>query len=78
MVKTTLYLPEELKRKVELLAERRGVSEADVIRAAITREVGEEPTGDPRSRFPVFRSGNREPFAERDEELLGEIGFEQP
>lgn len=75
MVKTTLYLPEELKRKVELAARRRGVSEADVIRAAITREVGEEPVPDAAARFPVFHSGNREPFAERDEELLNEIGF---
>ena len=47
----------------------------DVIRAAIRREVGEEPLPDSAARFPVLHSGNREPFAERDEELLNEIGF---
>ncbi|MDR1767907.1 MAG: ribbon-helix-helix domain-containing protein [Propionibacteriaceae bacterium] len=35
MVKTTLYLPEPLKHAVELEAERRGVSEAEVIRSAV-------------------------------------------
>lgn len=75
MVKTTIYLPEDLKRRVEQLAERRGVSEADVIRAAIAHEVADEPAEHPVRLFPVFHSGNRQPFAERDEELLGELTF---
>lgn len=34
-VKTTLYLPEELKAQVEREARRRGIAEAEVIRLAL-------------------------------------------
>lgn len=34
-VKTTLYLPDQLKAEVEREARRRGISEAEVIRAAL-------------------------------------------
>ena len=35
--KTTIYLPEELKQAVEAQAARHGISEAEVIRAAIRK-----------------------------------------
>ncbi len=35
MVKTTLYLPNELKAEVEREAHRRGIAEAEVIRSAL-------------------------------------------
>lgn len=35
MIKTTIYLPESLKREVERQARRRSCSEAEVIRQAI-------------------------------------------
>ena len=35
MIKTTIYLPESLKRQVELQARQRSCSEAEVIRQAI-------------------------------------------
>lgn len=72
MVKTTVYLPRELKGALDRVAKRRGRSEADVIREAIRHEV---TRAEPEPTFPVFRSGNREPFAERDEELLDATGF---
>jgi hypothetical protein len=74
MVKTTVYLPLDLKHALEQLARRRGHSEADVIREAIRHEVAQS---EPTPTFPVFHSGSREPFAERDEELLEATGFGQ-
>ncbi|TDD97250.1 CopG family transcriptional regulator [Jiangella asiatica] len=74
MVKTTLYLPDDLKRAVETLARTQGRTEADVIREAIRREVTEH---EPPASFPIFHSGHHEPFAERDEELLKQTGFGQ-
>lgn len=65
-VKTTLYLPEELKRAVEQEAARTGQSEAEVIRQAITAAVTR-----PRPRGGLFEA---EPFAERAEELLAGFG----
>jgi ribbon-helix-helix CopG family protein len=45
MHKTTLYLPDELRRAVAAAARRRGVSEAAVIRDAIAATlVTERPT----------------------------------
>ena len=34
-MKTTLYLPDDIKRAVEVEARRRGVSEAEVVRDAL-------------------------------------------
>ena len=39
MMKTTIYLPDDLKRAVEREAARRKSSEAEVIRAAISQAV---------------------------------------
>lgn len=72
MVKTTVYLPEELREALARAARRRGQSEAQVIRDAIRREVVDS---EPEPTFPVFHSGKRIPFAERDEELLEATGF---
>jgi hypothetical protein len=70
MVKTTLYLPAELNRGVAQLAERRQVSEAEVIRAALSHEVAAEL---PLPAAPLFHS--EELAGARDEELLRESGF---
>jgi plasmid stability protein len=65
MRKTSVYLPDDLKAALEREAARRGVSEADVIRAALRDAVvrPEPATG-------LFEA---EPFAERVDELL--VGF---
>ena len=68
MRKTTIYLPEELKRAVEAQAERHGISEAEVIRAAIRKGVED---GAPPPRPGIFSSD--ELLAERVDELL--VGF---
>jgi hypothetical protein len=39
MKRTTVYFPEELKGRLEVEAARRGVSEAELIRAAVDKEV---------------------------------------
>lgn len=65
-IKTTIYLPEELKRAVEREAAARGVSEAELIRAAIADHVER-----PAPRVGLFTA---EPMAERVDELLGGCG----
>jgi Arc/MetJ-type ribon-helix-helix transcriptional regulator len=54
MTKTTVYLPEELKRALERLARQRGCSEAELLREAVARLAVE--TGAPAPRIPLFRS----------------------
>jgi Arc/MetJ-type ribon-helix-helix transcriptional regulator len=53
MVKTTVYLPEELKAALEREAARTHTSEADLIRTAVTRLLGIATR--PRPRFGQFR-----------------------
>jgi predicted transcriptional regulator len=64
--KTTLYLPDDLKRAVEFEAARSGRSEAEVIRAAIAAFVER-----PEPRGGLFEA---EPFADRVDELLSGFG----
>jgi plasmid stability protein len=71
MQKTTVYLPDDLKRALEHVAADQGRSEAELIREAvqaITR-------GDrrPRPRLPLFRSGRRG-LAERIDRALAGFG----
>jgi hypothetical protein len=69
MHRTTIYLPVELKARVAETAQLRGITEAEVIRAAI-----EQALDRPRPRGALFASGN--PLdAERVDELLAETGF---
>ena len=43
MKRTTVYLPEDLKARLEAEARRRGVTEAEVIRVAVDKEVQRRP-----------------------------------
>lgn len=76
MVKTTLYVPEELKQAVDRLARVKGVSEAELIRTALATYVSyEEP---PRPDFPLLPSRQgpgTSDDANRVDELLAETGF---
>ena len=54
MEKTTVYLTADLKDAVKRAAQRRGVSEAEVIRESIRAAVGAER---PRPRRALFASG---------------------
>lgn len=71
MVKTTLYLPDDVKRAIEAEAGRRRISEAEVIRESLR---GALLPHRPRPRGALFH-GN-EAVAERVDELL--TGFGEP
>jgi hypothetical protein len=72
MKRTTIYLPDALKQRVEWLARERNVSEAELIRSAIdtfTRS-GARPT----PTLPLFASLGAADLSERVDELLAD-GF---
>jgi|APFre7841882724_1041349.scaffolds.fasta_scaffold21243_3 hypothetical protein len=71
MQKTTIYLPDELKRAVSRLAQARGISEARLVREAL--QTLTKAAAPPRPRWPLFRSG-RSGLAERVEEALEGFG----
>lgn len=73
-MKTTVYLPEDLKRRVEETARERGVSEAALIREAIERLV----TPRPRPRFPLYHSTDGGVAERVDEELAKGFGRHDP
>jgi Arc/MetJ-type ribon-helix-helix transcriptional regulator len=70
MQKTTVYLPDDLKRALEQAATSRGRSEAELIREAIRALTG--GVARPR-RLPLFRSGRRG-LAERVDQALKGFG----
>lgn len=69
MQKTTVYLPDELKRALGRTAAARGVSEAELIREAL-RDItsGLAP---PPLRLPLFASGQADLAADVDAALAG-------
>jgi Arc/MetJ-type ribon-helix-helix transcriptional regulator len=71
MQKTTVYLPNDLKRALERVAAARGCSEAELIREAV-RTLAEEAVP-PRPRLPLFKSGKRG-LAERVDRALAGFG----
>jgi Ribbon-helix-helix protein, copG family len=71
MHKTTVYLPEALRRRLAQAARRRGQPEAALIRAAIERLLADEAT--PRPTLPLFRSGDPT-LAERVDEAMAGFG----
>ena len=71
MLKTTVYLPDDLKRELQRVAAARGCSEAELIREAI-RTLAREAVS-PRPRLPLFKSGKRG-LAERVDQALAGFG----
>ena len=69
MHKTTLYLPDELKRALERAATARGCSEATLVREAV-RKLATETEG-PRPRLPLFKSRHPRLAEQVDEALKG-------
>ena len=45
VVKTTIYLPDELHQEIKQAAKKRGTSEAELIRAAVRHELLGAPPG---------------------------------
>ncbi len=72
MAKTTLYLPDDLKRAIELAARRQSLSEAEVIRQALRSSLADQTRRRPRGG--LFASGD--PVADRVDDLLAD-GFGQ-
>jgi len=71
MQKTTVYLPDDLKRALERIASARGCSEAELMREAVRTLAGEAVP--PRPRLPLFKSGKRG-LAERVDQALAGFG----
>jgi hypothetical protein len=71
MQKTTVYLPDALKRRLAQAAHRGGQSEAALIRTAIERLLDAETRPSP--TLPLFRSGDPT-LAERVDEALSGFG----
>ena len=70
--RTTVYFPDEMKTAIEREAERRGVTEAEVIRTAV-RLALERPAR--RNHIlPAIPEGVGESIAGRAEELLDRMG----
>lgn len=73
--KTTLYLPETLKARLERVAGERGVSEAEIVRAALDAYTRTEVP--PRPTLPLFDRVGDPDLAERVDEVLAG-GFGRP
>ena len=71
MQKTTIYLPEHLKGELARLASSKGISEAQLIRDALSRVVESEAVSQP--RIPLFASHDPT-LAERVDEALAGFG----
>jgi len=72
MKKTTIYLPDELKKRLENLARTSGKPEAQVIRDAISTATA---TTSPAPRIPLMKRGLGDPsIAENVDALLERFG----
>jgi hypothetical protein len=72
MVRTTVYLPDQLKEALERAAAARGVTEAEVIRSALASVTADHAY--PAPRVPLFKSDDPT-LAERvDDELAAGFG----
>ncbi|MGC9220473.1 MAG: CopG family transcriptional regulator [Solirubrobacteraceae bacterium] len=68
-MKTTVYLPEDVKYALSRVAAARGESEAEVIRVAIRSLLDTEPR--PKPQGALFHSGQTSLASRVDELLLG-------
>jgi len=71
MRKTTIYLPEPLRERIKRAAAEQGVSEAEIIRAAIDAYTSAKER--PRPKLPLFAGGPPD-LAERADEYLQGFG----
>lgn len=71
MVKTTLYLPESVKRGIERLAHERGMSEAEFIRESLAKSVAESR---PRPRGGIVALGGHDAIDWNTNEHLAGFG----
>jgi Arc/MetJ-type ribon-helix-helix transcriptional regulator len=69
MRKTTVYIPDDVKRSLGHVAAARGVSEAELIREALRTLTSQ--TLPPRPRVPLFKSGKPRLAEQLDAALEG-------
>jgi hypothetical protein len=69
MRKTTVYLPDDLKLRLERAAEDNGLSEAELIRSAVDEYTRTHVR--PRPRLPLFSSGEVAVITDWDEAMRG-------
>jgi Arc/MetJ-type ribon-helix-helix transcriptional regulator len=69
MQKTTVYIPDDVKRSLGHVAAARGVSEAELIREALRTLTSQ--TLPPRPRVPLFKSGKPRLAEQLDAALEG-------
>lgn len=69
MQKTTVYIPDDLKRAMARLARERGISEAELVREALQASI--EAATSPRLRLPLFKSGKPGLAEDVDRALTG-------
>jgi hypothetical protein len=67
--KTTVYLPDDLKLRLERAAEDSGLSEAELIRAAVDEYTRTHVR--PRPRLPLFSSDELAAITDWDEAMRG-------
>jgi Arc/MetJ-type ribon-helix-helix transcriptional regulator len=73
MVKTTVYLPDDLKEELERISAAEGCSEAEFIRDALRRALWNRKAPPP--RIPLGERGLGDPtLAERVDELMQGFG----
>ena len=71
MKRTTVYLPDELKARLEAEAKRRGTTEAQIVREAVDKE-----TRRPRPRGGIILGDSEEMTARNLDEILDGFGVD--
>ncbi|MFC4124846.1 ribbon-helix-helix protein, CopG family [Nocardia rhizosphaerae] len=73
MIKTTVYLPEDLEVRLDAEAAATGVSKAELIRRGISMllDASDVPRND--APLPVFRSGRTRTVEEMDQAIYDHI-----
>ncbi len=73
--RTTIYLPDDLKLRLEQVAEQERCTEAAIVREALDQALKRREVS---PTLPLFAEGWGDPtLAERVDELLAETGFGQ-
>ena len=73
MIQTTIYLPEDLKRRLEQAARQDRRTEASIVREALEESLRHREVA---PTTPLFSEGWGDPtLAERVDEVLAEMGF---
>lgn len=73
MVKTTVYLPDELELRLDAEAAATGVSKAELIRRGIAMLLDNSPRPRRSGPLPVFRSGRAATVEEMDDAIYEHV-----